>query len=324
RRGLEGENRVLIEQALARTHTLPKLEGRAALQQTNLIAKTWLVLAFLSFSQGDSTRAVFATRKCAQLARQTGDKSLLARALGFEYSSKMALGDPVDVDTILNEGLVAARESGEPFANGMLLGMVGTRMMMVGQDLETAQSYIEQGLALLKESDNRWGFTMILLSMAIALKYMHRFAEARSNLAICFPIFQEMGDRHRVNMVKSELAHMEREEGHYETAEQMYRGTIMEWQRLGHRAAVAHQLECLAFLAKVQENGEHAATLFGAAEALREQIEISMTVVERVEYDREVADLRAGMDKSAFESAWTQGRAMTMDEAIGYALHGQI
>jgi hypothetical protein len=156
--------------------------------------------------------------------------------------------------------------------------------------------------------------------MALAAKYMHRFDEARSNLAICLPIFRDMGDRHRVNMVQSEVAHMEREEGHYEKAEQMYRGTIVEWQRLGHRAAVAHQLECLAFIAKVHENEERAATLFGAAAALREQIEIPMTMIERIEYNREIADLRAGMDRSVFDSAWIQGRAMTIDEAIEYSL----
>jgi tetratricopeptide (TPR) repeat protein len=320
RRGLERESRALIEQALARTHTLPTLEGGAALQQTNLIAKTWLALGFLSFSQGDSTRAIYATQKCAQMVRQTDNKSLLARALGFEFSSRIVLGDTKDIDAMLNEGLVAARESGDPFANGMLLGMFGTRMMMLGHDPETARDYVEQSLALLKQSGNRWGFTMILMSMAIVAKYMHRFEEARSNFAICLPIFRDMGDMHRVNMVQSELAHMEREEGHYEKAEQIYRETIVEWQRLGHRAAVAHQLECLAFIAKVHEKDERAATLLGAAEALREQIEIPMTVIERSEYDREVADLRAGMDQSVFESAWAQGRAMTMDKAVIYAL----
>jgi non-specific serine/threonine protein kinase len=121
-------------------------------------------------------------------------------------------------------------------------------------------------------------------------------------------------------MVQSELAHMERAEGHYEVALQTYRETIVVWQRLGHRAAIAHQLECLAFIAKVHEKAERAATLFGAAEALREQIEIQMTVMERVEYEREVADLRAEMDEQVFASAWANGRAKTMEEAISCAL----
>jgi hypothetical protein len=122
-------------------------------------------------------------------------------------------------------------------------------------------------------------------------------------------------------MIQSELAHIEREEGQYQHAIPIYRKTIVEWQRLGHRAAIAHQLECFAFIAKAQEQAERAATSFGAAAALREKINIAMTPQERIEYDREVADLRAGMDEQVFDSAWAQGRAMTMDEAIEYALN---
>jgi hypothetical protein len=149
---------------------------------------------------------------------------------------------------------------------------------------------------------------------------MGRFEEARADLAICLPIFRDMGDRHRVNMVQSELAHIDRAEGHYEIATQMYQETIVVWQRLGHRAAIAHQLECLAFIAKVHENTERAAILFGAAETLREQINIQMTVMERAEYDREVADLQAGMDEKDFSMAWAKGHVMSMEEAIVFAL----
>jgi predicted ATPase/class 3 adenylate cyclase len=320
RRGMEGESRALIKEALSRTHTLPKLEGQVAHQQATLLANAWLSLGFLAFSQGDSIPAIDATKKCASLARQLGDKSLLAKALGFEVSAKLVAGGFEETDALLNEGVTAARESGDPFATGMMLGMFGSRMMMTGHDLETAQAYAEQGISLLQQSGNLWGHTMILMSMAMVAKYRGRFDEARSSFHACLPIFHDMGDRHRVNMVRSELAHMERAEGHYEIALQMYRETIVVWQRLGHRAAIAHQMECLAFIAKVHEKGERAAILFGAAEALREQIEIQMTVMERIEYEREVADLRAGMDEQVFALAWANGRAKTMEETISFAL----
>jgi len=95
---------------------------------------------------------------------------------------------------------------------------------------------------------------------------------------------------------------------------------MQEWQKIGHRAAIAHQLECFAFIAKAQEEDERAARLFGAAEALRENINIPMMPTERPEYDREGSDLRANMDEAAFAKAWAEGRALTMDQAIAYAL----
>jgi hypothetical protein len=116
---------------------------------------------------------------------------------------------------------------------------------------------------------------------------------------------------------------MERLEGHHDKAESMYHETILEWKRLGHRAAVANQLECFAFIARMHEHAERAVKLLGAAEALREKIKIPMSEVEQVEYDREVADLKANMGEREFASLWAEGRSMTMEQAIQFALeHG--
>ena len=60
--------------------------------------------------------------------------------------------------------------------------------------------------------------------------------------------------------------------------------------------------------------------LLGAAEALRQKIEIDMTPPERDEYEKEVADLKANMDENEFVSLWADGRSMTMYEAIELTL----
>ena len=320
RRGLETEGLMIAEEALSRIHTLPRLEGEAKRQQTTLIANAWLAMGLLAFSRGDNKQAIAADGIAANLARQLGDKSLLARAIGFEASGRLVTGDVQGLDAFIQEGVAAARESGDVFAHGMMLGMFASRMMMSGYDLKTADIYSEESLALLRKSGNRWGLTMTLMSMGLAARYQGRMEEARSKLSICLPIFQETGDQHRANMILSELAHIDRVEGRYDLAAQAYRVTITEWERLGHRAAVANQLECFAFIAKRYEEAQRAAKLFGAAEALREFINIPMTIVERVEYDQEVADLRAGMNTEAFLSSWREGRALSMEGAIELAL----
>jgi hypothetical protein len=45
-----------------------------------------------------------------------------------------------------------------------------------------------------------------------------------------------------------------------------------------------------------------------------------MTPFERLEYDREVNDLRANMDESTFAEAWSKGRALSLEQAITVAL----
>ena len=99
-----------------------------------------------------------------------------------------------------------------------------------------------------------------------------------------------------------------------------YHETIREWQRIGHRSAVAHQLESIAFIAKALAQTERSTQLLGAAEGLRLKIEIDMTPQEREEYDKEISELKANMDEKEFTSLWAEGRSMLMGEAIDLAL----
>ena len=80
------------------------------------------------------------------------------------------------------------------------------------------------------------------------------------------------------------------------------------WQELGHRSAVAHQLECFGLIAVVQGQTQRAATLFGAAEALRAVIDTPMMSAERAEYDQALDRLRGQMDADAFAAVLAEGR----------------
>jgi hypothetical protein len=65
--------------------------------------------------------------------------------------------------------------------------------------------------------------------------------------------------------------------------------------------------------------------LLGAAEALREWIGTSTVGVHRLtnEYDTAVAWLRTQFNETAFRAYWAEGRAMSLDQAISYALDEQ-
>jgi predicted ATPase/class 3 adenylate cyclase len=320
RRGYETEGRRLVEQALERAGESGPGQPEAARQRKVLIMRAWQGLCFLAFSQGDSARAVLAGYECATLARELGDDRTLAFVLTFEASGKLVGGSEEGLDAILDEAVAASRRSGDKYALGMTLGMLGARMLTRPEHSEAGQAQVEEGLALLRESGNRFGFLMVQFGLAMGARYAGRFDQARAQMLPLYPTFLEIGDQHRANMIRSEVAHLDRIQGRYEQAESSYRETILEWQRLGHRAAVAHQLECFALLASLRNQSERAARLFGAAEALRESISIPMTNYEHLEYERQVAELRAGMEAADFDRAWAEGRSLTMEAAIQAAI----
>ncbi len=45
-----------------------------------------------------------------------------------------------------------------------------------------------------------------------------------------------------------------------------------------------------------------------------------MSAIERREYEAAVAQLRAQAEPAIVEAAWARGRALTMEEAVAYAL----
>lgn len=320
RQGHEEEGRKVIRDALARAENLPQPEGEAAREWKETLGEAWQARAILAYSQGDNTRAAVSAGRAAAIARELGDKRLLAIVLGFQASSLMFTANAAGVKELLEEAMVAGRESGDKFAQGFPLAMYGQALTIFGGDPLAGKQQAEEGAALVRESGDRWASNMALLGMAMTATFTGNQAEARARFSTLGPRFAELGDRHRMNMVKSELAHLDRYEGQMERAEAAYRETILEWKRLGHRAAIAHQLECFASIAQAREDSPRAALLYGAAETLRERITIPMTSQEKIEYDRQVAALRAGMDEKAFGAAWAEGRAMSMDQAIAYAL----
>ena len=321
RRGQGAEGMVLANAAFERATRLPQAEDREAQRRQMIIrAKALQAASFLCYSQGDNINAYKIGNECIALARQLGDVQLLATALAFSGSARLFEGEVEAARSQIEEAVELCRNAGDKFGLGMAYGMMAQVEMMVNHDVQAAVKYEQQALELTTEISNTWTGLMMYFSTGRGAMFRGNYAMARERFAYCLPLFEEMKDEHRVNMIHSEFAHMDRFEGKLQQAEQAYRKTIRVWQKLGHRAAIAHQLECFAFLAKAHEEPERALQLLGAAEILREKINIHMQPPERAEYEREVRDLRAIMTELEFATLWAQGRALTMEQAIDLAL----
>ncbi|MGA8124082.1 MAG: LuxR C-terminal-related transcriptional regulator, partial [Mycobacterium sp.] len=82
-------------------------------------------------------------------------------------------------------------------------------------------------------------------------------------------------------------------------------------------------LECLATLAVEARSYREAARLFGAAAASRERMGAVRFKIYDTGYEASVASLRDAMGKNDFDSAWAEGAALSVEEAIAYAQRGR-
>ncbi len=67
---------------------------------------------------------------------------------------------------------------------------------------------------------------------------------------------------------------------------------------------------------------ERAARLFGASESILQNLGASLQPADQIEIDRYQDDVRAQLDEKTFEKAWAEGRAMSIEDAVAYALDG--
>ena len=147
-----------------------------------------------------------------------------------------------------------------------------------------------------------------------------RTDEAVASYDVAIARFSEIGDERFVLASRSDLAHALRRGGRLDAAMVLYRETIGGWVRLGHRGAVANQLENMAYVAVEGARTEVAARLLGAAEALRETSRAKMAFDETPELAAHVEELRAATEPATLASWWAAGRALTMAAAVAEAI----
>ena len=81
-------------------------------------------------------------------------------------------------------------------------------------------------------------------------------------------------------------------------------------------------IECLARLAAGEGKHQHAARLFGAAEAIRQRTGQTRFKVYQDGYEAAVTSVRGALGQQDFDAAWTESAALSVEEAIAYAQRG--
>jgi hypothetical protein len=133
-------------------------------------------------------------------------------------------------------------------------------------------------------------------------------------------LHEEAGDEPFMFFTLLYLGDVARLQGDYELATRHYRRSLqIHWKR-GARVEIANRLEGLAKVAGKQEEPQRAARLFGAAQALRDQLGTPPIPVEQADYDRNLAAVRDALGVESFSGAWAAGQALTLEQAIQYAL----
>lgn len=135
---------------------------------------------------------------------------------------------------------------------------------------------------------------------------------------------RELGDRGGVANSLADLGTIAYEQGDYPSSRTLLTESLVMRRDLADRKGIAESLEGLAGLAFALGRPAPGARLCGHAARLREEIGSPLPPRERLRYDRRIASARASIGNDvAFDLAWQEGHAMTLEQAIEYALQEQ-
>jgi hypothetical protein len=131
-------------------------------------------------------------------------------------------------------------------------------------------------------------------------------------------LVREMGTTTKTPSTLHNLAYVALHQGDHHKSAALFGESLAIFREQGDKKGIA---ECLAGIAGVmgaQGKPKQAATLFGAAEATRESLGVTLWPANRIEHDRNVMAVRSQLDEATFETAWAEGRAMTIEQAITF------
>jgi DNA-binding CsgD family transcriptional regulator len=150
-----------------------------------------------------------------------------------------------------------------------------------------------------------------------------RLADARLFAADAIAVGRETDTTGALVWGLAVRASLARPDGDAHSAEDLLHEAIEVASRSGFRAAMGRLLEALAGTVAQQARFEEAARLLGAAHALRLALGTPRFAAHEPSYEADHALVSESLGAEAFEQAWNEGAAMTLEDALAYARRGR-
>jgi len=286
-------------------------------------AKIYALWGWTAITTGNHKEGRTSAQAGLELGKKANDKSSVARLLVILGLSSTFLGDFSTALQAVEESIALCRQAGLKGELAMALVAQSQAMAYSGLNITSAGKQLEEATQLANEVNFQWAASMSAYGAGRMAGSLGDIETARARMNESAEISKRFGNRRIVYSSRSELAHILREHGSLDEAYEIYKEVIPGWKDLGHRAAIAHELECIAYILTKREEPERAANLLGAAEVLRKVIDTAMTKLEAIEYEQEISNLRGMLGEEAFRRHWNDGVKLTMDEAIDLAIGKQ-
>jgi serine/threonine-protein kinase PknK len=228
-------------------------------------------------------------------------------------------GDYSQMKAVCKRSARIAQAANDQHERALALELLGVATAMEG-DLEGGISLLQQTRNLAQEQNDRWmqGFVCVDLGYALMRRGDYSGAESVFNhgVIVSREIWMKINEAYCLTF----LAALKMRRGDLQEAKDNLQESSQIFIDARDRFGPTMSLIYLAELAKVESKLEVAARLFAAVAAVSKAAGITLFPIERTTLDRSVTELRVQLPEASFNAAWAEGRAMSLEQAVAYAL----
>jgi tetratricopeptide (TPR) repeat protein len=187
-------------------------------------------------------------------------------------------------------------------------------------DSERATELTEESMDLFREQGDKNSLAWCLINLGMMVYSQGDLGRAAQLTEEAVALFRELGARADVSIGLYNLGWIALLQNDLSRAADIYKESLtLSWDA-GMNPLVQMTLEGLACLAGAKGEAERAVRLWGAAQSIHETKGIPRDTDFLAEADARITAVRTGMGEEIWEEAWRKGRAMTLDQAVSYAM----
>lgn len=208
---------------------------------------------------------------------------------------------------------------GQDVAAAYVLNTLGANALARG-DSRAAKGYLERCLDAFEDTNEEFGLAMTLGNLGEVAIDHGELADAVAMLDRAVAIERRIGWDEGLLLSMCALGTAALLEGRIEEAVQWFHESLQVAKRLGHVEGTADCIEGLAACASARGRHDRAVRLSVAAASVRETAGVAADSLLARRRQEIVERSRAALQDDVFASARSDGYAMSVDEAVEYAL----
>ncbi len=250
-----------------------------------------------------------------KLAEELDDRALIT--WNYHHLGWIALvrAGNIAAANLGDQGLAVARETGDGRAQASLLFLLGETANRQGE-FARAEALYSQALVIARDLKDSLIAARILNQMGEAVRRQKRYLQAEACYLDCLAILRDVHGWDNLAVPLSNLGHVAVRGGDPGRAANYFRESIESEEDVS-----TWNIWGMGVVAAAQGRPGQAARLYAVVDKLVEaDIKNIVYREDREDFRRDVDAVREQLGEASFTAAWAEGRVMSPEEAIAYAL----